>query len=316
MRNTRNGRPERGLCWFVLAVLWTVCFLGLTGCMEKESSPAEGMYSVYYKNINHTGINYYAYRAEGDSREELVQDLWRQLCLKPEEADRESVVPAEVMLLTFSLDGNNISLYFNSALAEMDTVAQLLFRAAVVKTFTGIEGIETVTFFADEKPLTDQNYTPLGAQSSSDYVDIISNGLSSTRKTTLVLYYTDESGEKLLRYTKDIVYQSSYSLERDVINRLIQGPDEEGYYATLPSGLKLISINVKDGTCYVNFDSVFLTDSLPISGYTIVYSIVNSLSELAEVKRVQIMVNGDSNVTFKENISLASPLERNLNLTE
>lgn len=316
MRNTWNIGQKRRLYRLALSVIWAIWMLGLAGCMEKDSPPSEGTYSVYYKNISHTGINYYSYEANGNTREELVQELWKQLCWKPEEADRESVVPADVMLLTFSLDSNNISMYFNSALSEMDTAAQLLFRAAVVKTFTGIEGIETVTFFADEKPLTDQSYTPLGAQSSSDYVDIISNGLSSTRKTTLVLYYTDETGETLVRHTKDIVYESSYSLERDVINRLIQGPDEEGYYATLPSSLKLISINVKDGTCYVNFDSAFLTDSLPISGYTIVYSIVNSLSELAEVKRVQIMINGDSNVTFKENISLASPLERNLNLVE
>lgn len=56
----------------------------------------------------------------------------------------------------------------------------------------------------------------------------------------------------------------------------------------------------------------FLTDALSIDGNLIVYSIVNSLTELPDVQRVQIMVDGDSNIVFRD-ISLSSPLERNLN---
>ena len=69
----------------------------------------------------------------------------------------------------------------------------------------------------------------------------------------------------------------------------------------------MISISVKDKICYVNFDSSFLTDALSIDGNLIVYSIVNSLTELPDVQRVQI-----SNIVFRD-ISLSSPLERNLN---
>lgn len=55
-----------------------------------------------------------------------------------------------------------------------------------------------------------------------------------------------------------------------------------------------------------------MTDALSIDGNLIVYSIVNSLTELPDVQRVQIMVDGDSNIVFRD-ISLSSPLERNLN---
>ena len=108
------------------------------------------------------------------------------------------------------------------------------------------------------------------------------------------------------------VYESSYSIEKDVINRLIQGPFEDEYFRTLPANLQVISISVKDKICYVNFDSSFLTDALSIDGNLIVYSIVNSLTELPDIQRVQIMVDGDSNIVFRD-ISLSSPLERNLN---
>lgn len=289
-----------------------VTALFFVGCAVRESEQ-QNTYDIYSKNLRHTGLIRRSVETAGTEREELIEELWELSCKDPGNQKEESVVPEEVTLLKAVIDGTNLNLYFNSEVQAMDTMAQLLFRAALVKTFTEIDGIESVTFFVDEKPLTDASYNPLGAQKASDYVDIVGNGLSSTKKITLVLYYTDETGEKLLKSTRDIVYESSYSLERDVINRLIQGPDEKGYYSTLPSELQVISVNVKGGTCYVNFDSAFVTEALPISGYTIVYSIVNSLCELPDVRRVQIMVDGDSSVTFKENISLANPLERNLN---
>ena len=143
-------------------------------------------------------------------------------------------------------------------------------------------------------------------------VDIIENGLSSQKKTTLTLYYANEKGDALVKKIQNVVYESSYSIEKDVINRLIQGPFEDEYFRTLPANLQVISISVKDKICYVNFDSSFLTDALSIDGNLIVYSIVNSLTELPDIQRVQIMVDGDSNIVFRD-ISLSNPLERNLN---
>ncbi len=296
---------RRVIFCLLLFVLFT--FAGCTSEVETD-----GRYHIYYKNLNHTGISYYGYDSEETELTGIINDLWDQTDRIPGVSERESVVPADAVLLKCIVNGNNLNMYFNTAIKNMDTISELLFRAAIVRTFTMIDGIESVTFFVDDKPMTDAGYATLGAQKASNYVDIIGNGLSSVQKTTLILYYADETGTKLTKSIKDIVYENSYSLERHIIDCLKQGSSKEGCYATLPSSLQVISINVKSGICYVNFDSSFITDALPISGYTIVYSVVNSLSELADVNRVQIMVNGDSNVTFKENISLAVPLERNL----
>ena len=244
--------------------------------------------------------------------ENLISELWNELCRTPEEEDCVSVVQSGITLLKTSYMTNNLNLYFNSVVSGMDTIAQLLFRAAVVRTLTGIAGVDTVTFFADDTPLLGAGYMPLGAQSASDYVDLIGRGLSASKKTTIVLYYADESGTKLVSSSRDIVYESSYSLERDVVSRLMKDLPGEGCYATLPSTVQVISVNEKDGTCYLNFDASFLTDVLPISAYIILYSIVNSLCELPEIQRVQFMVEGDSNIIFKENISLANPFMQDL----
>ena len=53
--------------------------------------------------------------------------------------------------------------------------------------------------------------------------------------------------------------------------------------------------------CYVNLDSTVLSG---------VYALVDSLTELQTVNKVQITVNGSADVVYRNSISLVSPLER------
>ena len=68
--------------------------------------------------------------------------------------------------------------------------------------------------------------------------------------------------------------------------------------------------------CYINFDSAFLNTSLPVSEYVPIYSIVDSLSEMTTVTKVQIMVNGSQNVMFRDVISLNTPFEKSQDYIE
>ena len=81
---------------------------------------------------------------------------------------------------------------------------------------------------------------------------------------------------------------------------------------TLPSAFKVFGFSVKDVTCHVNLDKNFLTETMDMEAYIPVYSIVNSLAELPGVQRVQILVDGESDVMFQDVISLKEPLERRL----
>ena len=291
-------------------MLLSLLFCLIMGC-SRETTPKEGV-RVYYRELSGSGLVSYCYKPSSTEQDAVIDELWARLLQSNSEEERLSLIPSDLKLVRSVVENSSLELYFDSSYQDMDTVSELLFRAGIVKTFCQVEGIESVTFFVDEKPLTNSSYAPLGAQTAADYVDIVGNGLSSQKKATLTLYYANEKGDALVKKIQDVVYESSYSIEKDVINRLIQGPFGDGYYQTLPSNLQLISIGVKDKICYVNFDSSFLTDALPIDGSLIIYSIVNSLTELADVQRVQIMVDGDSNIVFRD-ISLGSPLERDLN---
>ena len=60
-----------------------------------------------------------------------------------------------------------------------------------------------------------------------------------------------------------------------------------------------------------NLSSEFIEEAPDLTGAVTVYSIVNSLTELPGINKVQISVEGNSGLMLKE-VSLEKPLERDL----
>ena len=87
-------------------------------------------------------------------------------------------------------------------------------------------------------------------------------------------------------------------------------------YPTINPETGVVSVSIKDGICYVNLDQNFLTQVYNVTSEVTIYSITNSLIELGGVNQVQIMVEGESNLMYREKISLDTLFERNLELIE
>ena len=96
----------------------------------------------------------------------------------------------------------------------------------------------------------------------------------------------------------------------------IAGQDAENsdIYPLINPATKVLGVTVKDGTCYVNLDNGFLTQTYNVSAEVQIYSIVNSLVELSNINKVQIAVNGNTDMIFREKISLSNVFDRNLDL--
>ena len=76
----------------------------------------------------------------------------------------------------------------------------------------------------------------------------------------------------------------------------------------------MLGVTVKDGTCYVNFDDGFLTQTNNTTGEVVIYAIANSLIELPNVNKVQIAVNGRTDLIYRETFDLSTIFDRNLDL--
>ena len=77
-----------------------------------------------------------------------------------------------------------------------------------------------------------------------------------------------------------------------------------------------MGVVVKDGVCYVNLSTTFLTQIYNVTPEAVIYSIVNSLCEVSGIDKVQISVDGDTSIFFREKMQLNATYERNLDMLE
>ena len=152
--------------------------------------------------------------------------------------------------------------------------------------------------------------------SADSFVDNSGSDTAELQRAELTLYFADETGTRLVEISRTVIYSTGLSMESLVVSQLLEGAREgEGVYDTLPENTKALQVSVRNGTCYVNFDSSFVDSALNVSDYVPVYSVVNSLTELPNISRVVITVDGVSSMKFRD-ISLEDPFERNLDYVE
>ena len=126
------------------------------------------------------------------------------------------------------------------------------------------------------------------------------------------MYFTDGEGEQLFPEKREVVHNTNTSVEKLILEELLSGPKQPGLEPTLDPQTRLLNVSTNENVCYLNFDIGFLNNSLEVKDYIPIYSIVNSLSELSSVNRVQISVNGAQNTKFRDSIELNTLFERNL----
>lgn len=226
------------------------------------------------------------------------------------------------------LDGNNgfISAVINENQAlfdfgdeysGLDRIESTLIRAAVTRSVTQISGIDSVIFTVKGQQLLDDNGMTVGALSADMFIDNAGLTINPDERTQLTLYFANKSGDRLVKVSRMVVYSGNISMDKLVMNQLLLGPQEgEDAYPVMNPETKAINVTTQDGTCYVNLDDSFLAPLYNVSNDVAIYSIVNSLSELGNVNRVQFLIDSDSDALFRETVSLNTQFVRNLDIVE
>lgn len=303
------------LCALLLAVL-----LVQTSCSRKNSILVTDDDTFYLYFLDQTKKELYPVEAVMEQSGDLgamIDAVYHSLDTPEDGAGYLSVIPDTVKLDSFIMDGHNLILFYGSAYYEMDDVTELLMRAALVKTFTQFDQITTVEVRVDQQPLVLPDGSLPGPERNRNFVDIISTGINAYTRGTIVLYFANQEGTGLHESTINVAYQNSSPLEKYVLQRLILGPQDESQgIATLPPNTKILSVSTKDGICQVDLNDEILKETILLQPEVIIYSIVNSLTEVSGVTGVQISVNGSSNIMFMDEISLAQVFVKNVNLME
>lgn len=301
--------------WLLLTVLSAL--LLLCACGQQGRNKAGTTYKIYYVNHDETGVLYNEYVTEATDREELLAELLQQMETGAEKLEYRAPLSGTFQLLGTTFSEDQLILNFDENYRLQPVITEILVRAAIVRTLTQIDGVSYLAFQVNSEPLLDASGALVGVMSADQFIDNAGNEINTYEKVKLTLYLADEEGDNLKAVTRTVVYNSNISMERLVVDQLIAGPSEnEAAFPTINPDTRVVSVNVQDGICYVNFDSTFLTQIYNVTSEVAIYSLTNSLVELTNVNKVQISINGDSNVNYKENISLSTTFERNLEIVE
>ena len=216
---------------------------------------------------------------------------------------------------------SQVTLNLSKEYEMMDFTKEVLVRAAIVKTLTQIEGIELVRIQVEGRDLADADGKPVGVMSADTFIDNTGEDMKKYEEVTLTLYFANETGDKLIKVNRTMRYNTNISLEKLVVEQLVYGPvgnkgkDDVQVYPTLNQGIKIISVNIKDGICYVNLNNTFLALNSNVTADTIIYSLVNSLTELPGVLKVQLAVDGETEVALGDKM-LSTLFERNPDMVQ
>lgn len=298
----------------IFCFLFFILLLFVTGCGEKEAS-AEGKdrYSIYYLNREETKITEFAYYTETKEPIKVLGELLQVLAQTPQRVGYHETI-SNFLVTAFSINDEVVQISVDENYKDLSPTTEVLTRAAIVRTLTQIEGISYVSMKIGDKDLTDHTGAVINAMKADQFVDNAGNEINTYENVELTLYFAAENGKHLRKAVRAIEYNSNISLERVVVENLINGPIGEELYPTINPNTKIISVTVKDKICYVNLSEDFLNQQYSILPELTVYSLVNSLIELNGVNKVQIAIDGDANAIFRDVISLSSPFERNLDI--
>lgn len=300
-----------GIFLFVLLV----GMLSMSGCVAQTEEATGTVYAVYYVNKDETKIFSNEYRTETEEEQKLVEELLLQLSTNSEKMEYLAPLAGKFQVLGYTIDRTQLTIDFDEAYKELDNIKEILVRAAIVRTLTQIANIDYVSFTVQGEPLTDKAGTAIGTMSADMFIDNAGKEINTYEKVNLSLYFANEEGDRLVEENqRNVVYNSNISIEKLVLERLIAGPETAEAYPTINPNTKIVSVNVKDGICYVNLSDEFLSQPYNVTSDVTIYSITNSLVELPNINKVQISINGETTVSYKESVSLTNIFERNLDI--
>ena len=299
----------------ILQIFCIVFFIVLLSGCNKRTDVKEGDPFIYCLNEDRTGLVKVTYEQKKAKAEECAEEMLKELKKPAQEIAYTTVFPKDVKVKECRLKGSILYIDFNKEYAKIDPVEEKLVRAASVQSLLEIKGINGVCFSVEGDPIRDSEGEEIGMMNADDFVQNAGSSPSSYQSTSLKLYFTNEKGDKLVEQTMDVKYSSNISKEKLIVEKLMQGPKKDGVYPTINPSANLLGVTIKDGICYVNFDSEFLNSTCDVLPEVAVYSIVNSLVEGTEASKVQITVNGESNAVYMEKVDLSKPLKADMDWT-
>lgn len=300
---------------FIMSLLMTFifgCSSAPTGA-EKGQKPAQKTISVYYSNKDSSDLLKKDISLDENERNDILHTVMNKLLENPKDEDIKSPLRSGTRCLWINNNEGDLSVNLSKEFYNEENVADIISVAAVVKSLCSVEFVDKVEITIEATPLLNEKGEKMGFMRGSDFV-FDAEALNNDEEN-IVLYFSDSDGEYLKSEIRRISIPKGEVMEKVVVSELIKGPVSTELYKTIPEETKIKSVETKDGVCFVNLSSEFVTKHTGGSaGETFtVYSIVNSLTEIPGVNKVQFLIDGEKRNSYIHMV-FNQPFERDVSL--
>jgi germination protein M len=230
MKITSKLSKKKALALTIIVVVLSVVLAFFLGLFKKDKTEdslttSKGKYAVYYVNLDKDGlVTEYC-----DLKSSTIQGKADELKLIIEKNSMDgkyiSVKPSNLKVNKVVLTDNILNISFGSQYDELTKVEKLLIKAAYVLTFTQVTGIDYVSFYVNDQPLTDASGNVVGALSANNFIDFMEDKDGQNKLVQITLYISNKSGDKLKKVTKSCEYLREESLEEFILTKLFESDD-------------------------------------------------------------------------------------------
>lgn len=129
--------------------------------------------------------------------------------------------------------------------------------------------------------------------------------------TTVTLYFSDFQAQHVLPETRTLESpESSNALLLEIVEALVAGPQAAYSSSIFPPTTRVLSAILDDGTARVDFSADVTRMAGSAAETMAVRSLVYSLTDLPQVQRVQILIDGGTTQTLGGHLSIDEPFVR------
>ncbi len=313
---------KRTAAILLLSLILVLC----SGCMRSNSGQApetagetQDEINLYFGNKDGTALTEETISVKDVKQEDLPKYVMDQLLAGPKQPENRRVIRAGTSLLGISVEKGTATVNVSKEFYNEENILDVLASASIVKSLCSVPGIGNVNILVEGTPLVlDDENSEGGTASGVKENDLVFDADALMQdEANITLYFSDADASCLVREIRRVKVPKGESMEKLIVTELIKGPQQDKRYRTIPAETKVRSVEIKDGVCFVNLSDEFITkyNGGTSAEQLTVYSIVNSLTELSNVDKVQFLIEGKKKDVFVHMI-FNEPIARDISMIQ
>lgn len=282
-------------------VLIILCIVKLNNKIANDVK-LEAFFPNRNANLVEGELRTITYAADNETMIREAMDVLMNDGPKSKKLSRFEIGMMKIKSLELLDDGVVKMKFTNEYEKELSSLEKLFLKSGIVWTLTSFDFINNVVIENESMQLMNRNTVVINPSISSEKIDM----------RLVKLYF--RKGNKLVAEERLVNMNPKQPVEKYILEQLILGPISNDLSATVPADTKVRDVKTDENICYVSLSDDFINKT-PDDERFAIFSIVNSLTELENIIKVQFLI--ESEKTDKpQAFDLNKPFERNEKIIE